>query len=76
MRNSIVNILFVIPFLIVLAIGIAYSNENKSDSRRDFRENYRIDLKQEGYLVYDPTRDRTVFVQKDSLEEWFLQDNL
>lgn len=64
----------IITFAIVVVSILIY--KRVTDRPTEFKENYRIDLKQNGYLVYDPMKDTTVFVVKDSLEEWFLQDNL
>lgn len=64
----------IVTFALVI-IGILIY-KRVTDNHTEFKENYRIDLKQDGYLVYDPVRDKTVFVERDSLEEWFLKDNL
>jgi hypothetical protein len=70
---NIVNVA-IITFAIVVVGVLIY--KRVTDKPTEFKENYRIDLKQDGYLVYDPVRDTTVFVERDSLEEWFLKDNL
>lgn len=62
-----IALLFTVVFLLV----ITTKRENK-----EFKENYRIDLKQNGYLVYKSHNGEVVFVAKDSLELFFLDDNL
>lgn len=42
---------------------------------QDFKKNYEIDLKQDGYLILDEKGD-VYYVPFDELEEWFLDDNL
>ena len=64
----------IISFAVTVVGVLIY--KRVTDKPTEFKENYRIDLKQDGYLVYDPIKDTTVFVVKDSLEEWFLKDNL
>lgn len=64
----------IVTFALVIVSILIYKRVTNNPT--EFKENYRIDLKQDGYLVYDPMKDTTVFVVKDSLEEWFLQDNL
>lgn len=73
MSTNVVNTAIITFALVVVSILIY---KRVTDKPTEFKENYRIDLKQDGYLVYDPMKDTTVFVVKDSLEEWFLQDNL
>lgn len=57
-----------------LAWSIAVWKDNQL--RVQFKENYRIDLKQDGYLVYKCHNGEIVFVPTDSLELFFLDDNL
>jgi hypothetical protein len=64
----------IITFALVVISMLIYKRVITDNT--GFKENYRIDLKQDGYLVYDPIKDTTVFVARDSLEEWFLKDNL
>lgn len=64
----------IITFALVVLSMLIY--KRVTDKPTEFKENYRIDLKQDGYLVYDPMKDTTIFVERDSLEEWFLKDNL
>lgn len=42
---------------------------------QDFKKNYEIDLKQDGYLILDEKGD-VYYVPFDELEEWFLEMNL
>lgn len=73
MSTNVVNTAIITFALVVVSILIY---KRVTDKPTEFKENYRIDLKQDGYLVYDPMKDTTVFVKRDSLEEWFLKDNL
>lgn len=73
MNINIVNIA-IITFAIIVVGVLIY--KRVTDKPTEFKENYRIDLKQDGYLVYNPANNTTVFVERDSLEEWFLKDNL
>lgn len=41
----------------------------------DFKSNYQIDLKQDGYLILDQ-QGEVYYVPFDSLEEWFIEDNI
>ena len=46
--------------------------DNKPD---EFKTNYKIDLKPDGYLILDE-QDELYFVPFDGLEDWFLEMNL
>lgn len=64
-------------FIIGIAItAIVFFALFKSPENPDFKENYRIDLKENGYLIYKSYNGDTVFVPRDSLELFFLNDNL
>lgn len=41
----------------------------------DFKSDYQIDLKQDGYLILDEKGD-VYYVPFDKLEDWFLEMNL
>jgi hypothetical protein len=81
---------FVLVGLIVLAIftAIKLSKPDNSNDRikstieitnnykpSDFKENYKIDLKQDGYLIEDQNGE-VYFVPNGQLEVWFLEMNL
>ena len=42
----------------------------------DFRENYAIDLKPDGYLIVDSHDGECYYVPFGQLEDWFLEMNL
>ncbi len=42
----------------------------------DFRQNYGIDLKPDGYLIYDNNDGEVYYVPFDELEQWFIEMNM
>lgn len=70
-KDTIGAITIALIFTVIFLLVITTRRE-----KREFKENYRIDLKQNGYLVYKSHNGEVVFVHKDSLELFFLNDNL
>jgi hypothetical protein len=77
--------------LLLLSIGVAKTTKNWEQgmnaqkriniptypySPDDFKENYRVDLKPDGYLIVDSYDGECYFVPFGGLEDWFNEMNL
>lgn len=76
-----IPVLFIL--MCVMAVGFTYNKteehvpqENIPYYPQEFKENYRIDLKQDGYLIVDSHDGECYFVPFGHLEDWFLKRNL
>lgn len=75
---------FLGTFFIVMTVDYFMGDENcdcdtnnieSNYKPSDFKTNYQIDLKQDGYLILDQY-DEVYYVPYGQLEDWFLEDNM